>query len=172
MSRALALGLFLMGAIAAVGCVTVEDEDVIRPNCGSREQFEPVSVLLENHCGSLDCHGGTGRAFAVFGRTGRRRLGSLDDRDPNYFTGGLPTNRHEIDGTFQSACGLQPELSDLVARGVEPATALTMLRKPRLDEAHKGGRVWLPNSSADLCLQSWFEGGTDFLACERGLEQP
>ena len=43
---------------------------------------------------------------------------------------------------------------------------LTVVRKPLLLEAHKGGRVWLEDSPGIVCLSTWVEGDVDEAACE------
>jgi hypothetical protein len=47
-----------------------------------------------------------------------------------------------------------------------------VIRKPRLLEAHKGGRVWLADSPGFLCLTSWLDGAVDVAQCEAELAIP
>ncbi|NUP11136.1 MAG: hypothetical protein HOW73_34255, partial [Polyangiaceae bacterium] len=48
----------------------------------------------------------------------------------------------------------------------------TLVRKPRLIEAHKGGLVWNEDSPGFVCLTTWIEGDVDEEACEAELEIP
>ena len=66
--------------------------------------------------------------------------------------------------------GLEPEtMSAVVAAGGAIPEQLTMVRKARGTEAHKGGAVWTQGDDSDTCLTSWLEGQPDPAACERGV---
>jgi hypothetical protein len=142
-------------------------------------EFRPVNNMLERRCGTLDCHGDVARPFIVYGQNGLRRIGDhLNQEDltapQQYFTGGLqPTLQYELLGTYQSACGLEPEQMDAVVKGAEPPETLTLIRKPRLEEKHKGGRIWSSGSvNGDKCLVGWVTGALNPESCIKELEAP
>ncbi|MBK6517346.1 MAG: hypothetical protein IPM79_11035 [Polyangiaceae bacterium] len=155
-----------LAALLAVGCVTEEDKATVEFACPSDANWPVVSQSLERTCGTLDCHGDRGRPFRLFGRSGAR----LDDGDVVGETDG--TSPAELRENLASACGLEPEQMAAVVAGEEDPQALTLVRKPLLIEAHKGGRVWLEDSPGYLCLLSWIEGSVDLVACNTDLETP
>jgi hypothetical protein len=62
---------------------------------------------------------------------------------------------------------------DAVVKGDSPPDALTLIRKPRLDEKHKGGRVWGGGTrKGDLCMVGWVTGNLDKQTCIAELEDP
>lgn len=167
-------------AVAAPGCLgdaQLDDTDVV---CPSLDGFRVVSQVLERRCGTIDCHGDGARPFRVYGRTGLRRpeteASYLEGggRDfSQYRTGGTePTSDAEVADNRLSACGVEPELMAGVVGGGEELAVLTLVRKPRLTESHKGGLVWPEGSSGDKCLTSWIEGTVDALSCNAELKRP
>ncbi len=91
-----------------------------------------------------------------------------------YVTGGTePTSDAETEANRLSACGVEPDLmSEVVNTNADPAT-LTLVRKPRLSEAHKGGRIWAEDSPAgDKCLTTWIAGSVDVASCNAELKKP
>ena len=149
------------------GCLADEDLGTAPTACPSFDDFaDHVAPLLEARCSTLDCHGATGRPFLVFSDIGRRRPGAAEEGDPGYVTGGsVLTTRFEREGTYLSLCGLEPEITNDVVIGAAPPTDLTVVRKPRLDEKHKGGRIWTADSAEDRCLQTWLQGQVDEPSC-------
>ena len=159
-----------------VGCLTDTDLGTAQPRCAPLENFRVVNNMLERRCGTLDCHGDLARPFIVFGQNGLRRPGGQElanDRDA-YFTGGVePTLDYEVQGTYQSACGLEPEKMDAVVKGAEAPESLTLIRKPRLDEKHKGGRLWNGGTvKGDRCLVAWVSGTVEAEPCITELQAP
>ena len=73
------------------------------------------------------------------------------------------------------------EEMDAVVKGA-PVEDLTLIRKPRLEEKHKGGRIWGTGTrEGDACLVSWLQSeGADVNgrreinreACLKELEDP
>jgi len=161
---------------ASLGCLSDSDLGTGQPACPPLDDFRAVNNVLERRCGTLDCHGDVARPFIVFSQTGLRRLpasGEVEAID-EYVTGGFePTTDHEVLGTYISACYLEPEKMDSVIKGELEETDLTLVRKPRLEEKHKGGRLWNARTQkGDKCLLSWVQGGVDIEACELELELP
>jgi hypothetical protein len=68
---------------------------------------------------------------------------------------------------------LEPErLADVWRNGGEGAGELTLVRKARGREAHKGGSVLLPGSPGDRCLLSWLSRALDEPSCQQESELP
>jgi hypothetical protein len=154
---------------ATIACSNVEPDtinDLTCPPLGDPAgtdplaAFRPVSSLLEQRCGTLDCHGQEPRPLKIYGRVGLRAPDSnVDDPDGGYYAGGeLATTDYEIEQNFRSVCGLEPEkTAEVLAREREP-DELTLIRKPKLFEKHKGGRVWDNGKPGDRCLKLWTQG--------------
>lgn len=125
--------------------------------CPPFEDFKQVSPLLEQRCGTLDCHGNTARPMRLYGQYGLRYN---PDDDESLYTGNLgsPTTAAEVERNYFAVCGLEPEKMQFVTSGEETADTLTLIRKPRLTERHKGGRIWNEGKAEDRCLVNWIEG--------------
>ncbi|MFO0619307.1 MAG: hypothetical protein U0414_42355 [Polyangiaceae bacterium] len=133
-------------------------------NCPPFEDFQKVSPVLEQRCGTLDCHGNTARPLRLYGNVGLRAPDPDHADDPNYYPGGkTPTTENEQMLNYRAVCALEPELMDKVMKKTvlddtgQPATPdiLTFVRKPRLSEKHKGGRIWDQGKPGDRCLTAW-----------------
>jgi hypothetical protein len=155
------------GCLAPAGCAGTDDAAVV-VQCGDFSTFPDVSSVLEARCGTLDCHGSLSRPLRIYGRTGLRRpvdfnaevddtILEIDAGPQEYYPGGLqPTTPTELKENYRSVCGLEPELTSLVNAGTEEPEVLTLIRKARLLEKHKGGKIFTPNDSpGDRCLTSW-----------------
>lgn len=128
--------------------------------------FPPVAAFLEHRCGTLDCHGQIGRNLRLYGYDGLR-LAAAD------LPGGAPTTSDEIDADFRSVTGLEPELLNaVVAEGGAHPERLTLVRKGRGTEHHKGGALVMPGDAQDRCLLGWLAGAVDDTACADALETP
>ena len=132
------------------------------PDAGS---FPPVALMLVQACGSLDCHGTVARNLRLYGNTGLRL--SLD-AVPTALT---PTTNAEVDQDYLSVLGLEPEaMSAVVAAGGADPERLTLMRKARGTESHKGGARIVPGDSRDRCLTTWLAGATDASSCNAALK--
>ena len=158
--------------LGGAGCAGVDDVN-IQVACGDFATFGDVSSVLEARCGTLDCHGSIGRPLRIYGRRGLRKYVDFTATDAEsevlkaeinagqgageYFPGGLQvTIRGELADNYDSVCGLEPELMDKVRKGEESPDVLTLTRKARLVEKHKGGQIFAPaQSPGDLCITSW-----------------
>ncbi|MFO0552168.1 MAG: hypothetical protein U0271_27525 [Polyangiaceae bacterium] len=143
--------------------------------CPPFEDFKAVSPLLEARCGTLDCHGNVARPLRIYGQTGLRYN---PDDDPDLYTGNpaAPTTDAEVERNYFSVCGIEPEKMAFVVAGEEPPETLTLVRKPRLSEKHKGGRIWNEGKVEDRCLVNWIlsdyeEGSMPTQDCEDSLVQ-
>jgi hypothetical protein len=158
--------------LLAAGCVSSDDAAPAAFDCPDSADFPLVSQVVERRCGTLDCHGDPSRPLRIYGRSGLR----LDFQDPGNnpdVTGSeTPTNALELEQNRASLCGLEPEKMAAVVSGDAPPETLTIVRKPRLTEAHKGGRVFVVDQPGDRCLLSWLEGDVDTDACVEELQIP
>jgi hypothetical protein len=164
-----------MGATAA--CASYDPNEVtdeIPPGNLASRQFESgfesnanplngVSLVLETHCGSLDCHGQLGRPLRIYSGNGLRFVEE----------GGMPrpgmsgTTDTERQLNYQAVMGLQPELTfQVMNNGAAPETLL-LLRKPLGIERHKGSVVIAGGDFSDKCITSWLTGNgqVDTMSC-------
>ena len=146
-------------------------------SCPPFEDFAAVSTLLERRCGTLDCHGNAARPLRIYGQYGLR-LKPVDSDDDTLFSGNLEraTTEIERESNYRSVCGLEPELTHQVVGGEIAVERLTLVRKPRLSEKHKGGRIWNEGKPPDRCLVTWLEskyepGTMDTADCEAAITE-
>jgi hypothetical protein len=157
--------------IALLDCISDQDVAPTRNACPSTTNFRLVSQVYERRCGTLDCHGQSVRPFRIYGRDGLRKPDK--GQGGGYVSGGmLPTTDAEVDANYHSACGLEPERMANVVAGNQPVDSLTLVRKPRLTEAHKGGMVLPEGSAGDKCVTSWIRGNVNTDACLAELQKP
>lgn len=133
------------------------------------------------------------------GRVCKQGLGCIDatisDYAQYYPGGGVGTTPSERIENWQALCGLEPELFTVVyccsagkgaCKGFDYATNcakpasydpehLTLVRKARLREKHKGGLVWNEGDPGDQCLVNWITGvydkdGAEPTACTEELQ--
>jgi hypothetical protein len=181
-----ALGLALAGCLSeaelgsgAPACPSPGERCLDPQNPACFGEFRVVHQVLERRCGTLDCHGDPARPFLVYGQLAHRRPGGeiyAESKD-QYFPGGTePTTPFELMGTHQSACALEPEKMDAVVKGQAGVDTLTLVRKPRLQEKHKGGRLWGAGTAntGDFCLVAWITGrfAEGENACQAELRNP
>jgi hypothetical protein len=119
-----------------------------------------VHMFLEHRCGTLDCHGQTGRPFRLYSSGGLRLL-----NDAGLVSGGGADSPEEIYANYQSLVGVQPEETALVIGGQEPPRQLLVVGKPLGLVTHKGGQVLAAGDSSDACLEGWLTGHFDGAAC-------
>jgi hypothetical protein len=118
-----------------------------------------VSAFLDHRCGSLDCHGQVGRNLILYGHEGLRL-------DPADVPGGSDTTAAEIAANYDSVVGLEPELmAAVVEEGGAHPERLTLVRKARGTEHHKGGALVIPGDIQDQCLIGWLAGMPNDFAC-------
>ena len=169
---------------ATVGCSGETGDGETTVVVGPSEQgFGKVVEVLDYACGNLSCHGTPLRNLRIYGDQGRRL-------DPKDVPCGAPTTPAEIAFDYRSIIGLEPEvMAEVVAsHGAEP-DRLTLVRKARGTENHKGGVVFHDSTdmdaclaacgrndpvctfacSGDRCLVSWLAGKTDTSACNNSL---
>jgi hypothetical protein len=157
----------LCGAIAgavvvlAIACAGTSPDARNVETMPDRASFAPVADLLVHRCGTLDCHGATYRDLRLYGSIGLR----LSPGDRPVSKG--QTTQAEYDEDYASVVGLEPEVtSAVVSEGGASPERLTLIRKARGTEAHKGGTLWHEGDSQDRCVTSWLAGNTDVADCQ------
>lgn len=156
----LALAIGIAGACAGTPDKNARTE-VVAPD---RAQFDSVGLYLDKRCGSLDCHGHIARNLKLYGYYGLRFA-------PDDFPGGGDTTPRELDANYRSVVGLEPEIiSRVVSEGGANPERLTLIRKIRGTEDHKGGQLVNAGDAQDRCITSWLAGKTDEAACKSALE--
>jgi hypothetical protein len=164
----------LLSICAAAACTVAPSDARITlavPNA-SEAAFGPVADYLDHRCGSLDCHGNSARNLVIWGCEGLRLL-PTDAPVCSRVGGGRKTSADEHQATFRSLIGLEPTVMSAVVldRGMDPEL-LTLVRKARGLEAHKGGSLVRPGDDQDRCITSWLAGATDTTACGNAISEP
>jgi hypothetical protein len=154
----------VMVASVALGACSGPDSEPVSFAAPARAGFEGPSNVLHGRCGSLDCHGQITRSLRVYGQYGLR-LAASDG------PGGVETTAAEHDENYRSVLALEPEeLAAVTAQSGARPERLTLIRKARGVEAHKGGTVFGSADPGDRCLTSWLAGNVDAEACDAGRE--
>jgi hypothetical protein len=154
----------LTAALLAAGCngeaIEPPRDKNRRLEAPPRVAFEAVADALQVTCGTLDCHGQPGRNLRLYGARGLRL-------DPRATSAEGTTTAAEYEASFWSVVGLEPEpLSAVVREAGSDPMRLTLMRKSRGTELHKGGRLMVAGDNLDVCLTSWLAGKVDVTACE------
>ncbi len=163
--------IFMLSA-TAIACTAFvaacfDPAQPVDPIGPDRAQFPPVALMLVRRCGEVDCHGSKYRNFRVYGY-GSQRLDPNDRPDtPQTVT---PA---EADAVYEGIIALEPEIMRQVVRanGANPER-LTLVRKGRGSEDHKGKSLFAPGDDGDKCLTSWLASTTDTAACDRAVKAP
>lgn len=158
----LCLAVAALAIPLAVACSAPSAGHYVPGALPDSSSFPPVAEMLDVRCGSLDCHGTVARNLRLYGSAGLRW--SPTDRPL------VPTcdTTAEVTQDYESVIGLEPEVMSNVVQGADPSD-LTMVRKARGTEAHKGGTIWSEGDDSDTCLISWLQGRADAGACQRGV---
>ncbi|MDB4934509.1 MAG: hypothetical protein JWP87_1481 [Labilithrix sp.] len=168
-AAALVLGAALFGLASSsvsstAGCSSPDTSARVDPIGPDRAQFDVVAPMLVRRCGSIDCHGSPYRNMRMFGYGGTRlRDPSTATSTPETPPRSTPT---EIEATYQAVIGLEPEvMRDVVKAGGAGPERLTLVRKGRNDEDHKGQQRIKHGDDADRCLLTWLASSVDVAAC-------
>ena len=158
--------LVLALALAAAACAATPDLGSHAEALPDETTFAPVSVALLQRCGSIDCHGSPYRNLRLRGFGGARL-------NPNDRPDAPETTSLEESGNFDAVVGLEPDImNDVINDHGKSPDRLTLVRKGRNQEAHKGGQRMVPGDAADLCLTSWLAGAVDESSCQRVANTP
>jgi hypothetical protein len=155
----------LMFAYSAA-CSTADNTAKVVVVTPDKAQYEAVDGALSRSCGSVDCHGNANRNWRMVG-FGSRRL------DPAANPAGPGTSPAELDVNFASLVTLEPELVAAVTndKGVKPER-LSLFRKGRGLDNHKGGVRLIAGNVLEKCIVSWFAGKTDNAICQAAATGP
>jgi hypothetical protein len=160
---ALSTALFLYGC---AGDVQHTDADPsARLAIPPRKDFELVADAMQLHCGTLDCHGQVGRNMRLYGLYGLR-LSAMDNPLQQ------STTAAEYEASYRSIVGLEPEAMSQVVRRQATPQALSMIRKARGVEKHKGGQLVVEGDPLDRCMTSWLAGPFDVNTCNAVAQTP
>jgi hypothetical protein len=161
--------LWLSLSVAGCGSAEPEAGRLTAAQLPSRAQFPVVSAAMQHRCATLDCHGQVGRNLRLYGFGGlRRSTPESPIADPTLD----PTTESELDASYASTVGLEPEdLWRVVAQGADPSH-LSIVRKTRGTEKHKGGQLAEIGDALDRCLVLWLTGKPDPVPCEEVSNAP
>lgn len=164
-----AVGLAL-GAHACSNGPVADDRIVLHAPSSNQFVNGGPGVLLENKCGTLDCHGSFARNMRLYGKEGLRIDDRTDPSQPVPLPGSTETTLNELYADYHSVVGLEPEVMTQVTKdgGAQPER-LTMIRKARGTEEHKGLQQWSVGDDSDVCITSWLAGTVNSDACNRAI---
>jgi len=156
-----------LAALIAAGCSgpAVGETDIAKP---THFHFQDVNDALGYNCGTLDCHGQPGRNLRIWSKYGMRIT------DGRHVPGGrADTSGAEADLTYRSVVGLEPGIMSQVVqdKGKHPER-LTMIRKARGTEAHKGLKRMSAGDPLDVCITSWLAGNVAYNSCKAAESPP
>jgi hypothetical protein len=161
---ALRFVLACCGVLQLNGCAAPATDARTVGMVPERETFTPVAQLLVHDCGTLDCHGSDYRNLRLYGNEGLRLADGDQPLTP------ACTTDDEVEQDYQAVVGLEPEtLAAVVAAGGDRPERLSLVRKARGSEQHKGGARMQVGDDADECLTSWLTTQIDDAACARAL---
>lgn len=156
----------LLAALSAGACSLPQNTELVGLYTPARSTFPLVADALQPSCGTLDCHGQRGRNLRLYGGRGLRL-------DPRGNAADEPTTDAEYEASFRSLTSLEPEtLDEVVLSGGTDPERLTLVRKARGVELHKGGIQMLPGDPLDRCLLSWIAGQVQKDSCTRVVLTP
>lgn len=162
------VGLIVMGAAATSACSSYDPNDRIDPTVGTvvsdaglASDFKPVAKMLVERCGSIDCHGSKYRNFRLYGYLTERLFSYDTPQSPNSI------RDEEVVEDYNSMVALEPTIYlQVVREGGQAPDRLTLMRKARNHENHKGNKPIVEGDPADVCLQSWLQGHVAEEACK------
>jgi hypothetical protein len=159
-----ALGLATAVGLGACSSVANQRIGIAAPPY-SDQSFAPVGNYLESRCGTLDCHGQTGRNLRIWGCEGMRLEPDASPANCNQ-----PTTEAEHEATYRSLVGLEPQVMSTVFAGCSEAISdggdvyppglschpelLSFIQKARGIEAHKGGQLICVNAPCPAGLDT------------------
>jgi hypothetical protein len=160
-SLAIVVSLSVLVLPIAVACSIPSSSATFTEMVPDRAAFPDVAQAMVHKCGTLDCHGSASRNMRIYGNEGVRWSPTDRTLVP------LCTTSDEVDQDFDSVVGLEPEqMSEVVAENGANPDRLTMIRKARGIENHKGGAIMSPGDALDTCITSWLANATNTAACQ------
>ncbi|HSO36070.1 MAG TPA: hypothetical protein VLT33_26265 [Labilithrix sp.] len=155
-----------LAAVVAFACSAAPDPNAqVTAGDIDKASFKPVALMLGRRCGSIDFHGSRFRNFRIYGFGGLRKLPTDTPETP-------ATTQQEADEDYDAFMSLEPgAMNDFITTGRHTPSTLTVYRKARGDEAHKGGRRIVLGDPADLCLTSWLQSVVDTASCAAASDE-
>jgi hypothetical protein len=151
--------------LVVVACASPSDSKTIDPGTLDETGFQTVAPVLQRRCGSLDCHGSRFRNMRLYGYGGLRLAATDTPEQPQSTTA-------EAAADYDALMGLEPErMQAFIAGGRTDPTVLTLYRKARALEAHKGGLRIEAGDTADVCLLSWLQSTVNGTACSAAASE-
>lgn len=147
-----------------IACTIDSQSARIAADAPDRATFTEPGKILASRCGSLDCHGDSYRNYRLYGY-GSARL------DASHRPDAPDTTKDELTEDYKATVGVEPERIRDVASGKQGTESLTLMRKARGIERHRGGRRIVPGSDADRCLEGWLTGAMDDEACKTAMDE-
>jgi hypothetical protein len=165
------LCFFLWLGLSASGCGSAEPAagHLTEAQLPSRDEFPVVAHAMQLRCGTLDCHGQVGRNLRLYGVGGLRLSTPESPIVDSVFD---PTTVPELDASYQSTIGLEPEALWRVRDQRASPTQLSLVRKIRGIEKHKGGQLAHEGDALDRCLVLWLTADADPDSCEQVIAAP
>ena len=155
-------GLVMLTTAIVVACSSPDTAARVDPTGPSADDFKVVAPMLVRRCGSIDCHGSSYRNFRLYGYGGQRLAATDRPDSPQRITD------DEVRFDYAAVVGLEPEIMrDVVQANGAGFNRLSIVRKGRNDEDHKGGQRIKPGDEADTCLLTWLSHTTNVGACNR-----
>lgn len=158
-----ALSLLLQGCGPSVQAQEQEHPRTLA--APSQDAFPDVASAIQLRCATLDCHGQVGRNLRLYGYGGLR-LSATE----NPF--GDPTTDQEVAASYESVVGLEPETLSAVVQLQAPPNQLSLVRKIRGIERHKGGQQVKEGDALDRCIVLWLTGKPDPAPCGDVVNTP
>jgi len=170
--RPILLVMLAFAGVAGSGCSSPDSSARVDPVGPDRAQFGALSRVLVFHCGTLDCHGNPNKNMRLYGYGGLR----LPATDGGVFRpdeGGGDARREEVDANYDSVISLEPEIMRaVVAENGRDPERLSLVRKARGAEGHKGRNPFAVGDNGDRCLTSWLGSSIDRAACIEAVPLP
>ncbi|MEO6601889.1 MAG: hypothetical protein ABIQ16_18570 [Polyangiaceae bacterium] len=162
LSRSRAAQGLIAVALSLQACGPSVSEEAVRLGSSlqapSQIAFPDVADALQKRCATLDCHGQAGRNLRLYGYGGLR----LSQADTPI---GIPTTDLEYKASYDSVVGLEPEIMSEVVQLRADVNQLTMIRKIRGIEHHKGGQLVIEGNAFDRCIVLWLTNRPDPSPC-------
>ena len=154
------MGLVAITTAIVAACSSPDTTARVDASGPGADDFKLVAPMLVRRCGSIDCHGSSYRNFRLYGYGGQR-LAATDRPDtPQRITD------DEVRADYDAVVGLEPEIiRDVMQANGTGFDRLSIVRKGRNEEDHKGGQRMTPGDPADTCLVTWFSRVTNATVC-------
>jgi hypothetical protein len=156
--------ILALAAMGACACAVDDGPGRLAADVPDRAAFTGPGKVLVGRCGSLDCHGNPQRNYRLFGYGGGRL-------DPAHRPDAPDTTAAELAVDYDGTVGVEPERTRAVATGGASVDTMTLIRKARGGEHHKGGLRLIIGSPTDACVVGWLTRAPNDAACAAALDE-